>query len=130
MDSSALLKRYIEEPDSNQAEGYLLADPDWVTARFTTVEVRRNLYRLLEPTARQGALAAFSQDWSRMIIIDVDVLTCESAAAVAEMTGARSLDALHIAAAIRLGGRDMTMLTFDIRQAAAARALGLRVIGA
>jgi len=37
VDTSALLKRYVEEPDSAAAERYLLADPSWVTARHTQV---------------------------------------------------------------------------------------------
>lgn len=130
VDTSALLKRYVAEPDSDRAEGYLLADPTWVTARVTLVEVRRNLHRLLPPPSHGAALAAFTEDWARMNVVELDETTCESAAAVAESTGGRSLDALHIAAAIRAGGRELIMVTFDVRQASAARAFGLRVLGA
>ena len=130
VDTSALLKRYVEEPDSDRAEGYLLGDPVWVTARITLVEVRRNLHRLLSPLAREAALALFTDVWMRMKVVELDAITCESAAAVSEVTGARSLDALHLAAAIRAGGPGMTVVTFDARQASAARALGLDVFGA
>lgn len=64
-----------------------------------------------------------------MNVVELDATTCESAAAVAEITGSRSLDALHLAAAVRANGRASTLVTFDARQAAAARALGLRVLG-
>ena len=41
-----------------------------------------------------------------------------------EKLGTRSLDVLHVAAALTLGLS--VMLTFDVRQAALARAAGLR----
>ena len=85
---------------------------------------------LLSPQAREAALALFTDDWMRMNVVELDAITCESAAAVSEVTGARSLDALHLAAAIRAGGPGMTVVTFDARQASAARALGLDVFGA
>ncbi len=46
------------------------------------------------------------------------------------MTGARTLDALHLAAARRVGGTQLAFVTFDIRQAQTARALGFAVVGA
>jgi predicted nucleic acid-binding protein len=52
------------------------------------------------------------------------------AAAIAELTGVRTLDALHLAAAQRVGGAAVPFLTFDVRQAQAARGLGLTVVGA
>ncbi len=130
VDTSALIKRYVVESDSVRCTGYLLADLDWVTAGHTLVEVRRTLARLLpDAAARSSALADFAKDWARMYVVELDATTCESAAAIAESTGARSLDALHLAAAVRVGGRQSTFLTFDIRQAQAARALDLVVVG-
>ena len=128
VDTSALLKRYIDEPDSSLAESYLTADEDWITARHTVVEVRRNLARLLSGDELATARAQFQRDWDRMDIVELDETTCAAAATVAEMTGARSLDSLHIAAAQRVGS--IRLLTFDIRQGQAARDLGLDVLGA
>ncbi|GMV40070.1 MAG: hypothetical protein AMXMBFR64_17860 [Myxococcales bacterium] len=130
VDTSALLKRYVDEPDSPSAEHTLLRDPEWVTARHTVVEVRRNLARLLAEPALTAALDAFQADWARMNVVELDETTCESAAAIAASTGARSLDALHLAAAMRVHGPELTFLTFDRRQAQAARALALTVAGA
>lgn len=131
VDTSALLKRYIDEADSERAEGLLRADPDWVTARHTLVETRRNLSRLLvDPAARAVAMGSFARDWARMQVVELDAVTCETAAAVAETTGARTLDALHLAAAVRALGGGCAFLTFDHRLAQAARELGLVVRGA
>lgn len=53
-DSSALLKRYVDEPDSERAVSLLASDDELVTGRHTVVEVRRNLARLLEPSPWSG----------------------------------------------------------------------------
>lgn len=130
VDSSALLKRYVDEPDSERCESYLLADPVWVTARHTAVEVRRNLARLLAADAQAAAREQFAADWRRFHVVELDELTCDIAAGLAEATGARSLDALHLGAMSRAGKGSLALLTFDVRQAQAARALGFTVIGA
>ena len=45
VDTSALLKRYIAESDSDFAEQLIRSDPVLVTSRLTEVELRRNLTR-------------------------------------------------------------------------------------
>lgn len=130
VDSSALLKRYVDEPDSDVAESLLLSDPSLLTARHTIVEVRRNLARLLDGRSLAAAREAFADDLRAVSIVELDAVTCEAAAAIGEVTGVRSLDALHLAAARRIGGPAVPFLTFDVRQAQAARALGLTVVGA
>ena len=129
VDSSALLKRYVEEDDSGAADRLLRADPMLLTGRHTIVEVRRNLARLLSGRDLAAARAAFMSDLGSFSIIELDEVTCEAAAAIAEVTGARSLDALHLAAAQRVAAPGVTFLTFDLRQAQAARSLGLTVVG-
>ena len=128
-DSSALLKRYVDEPDSDRAVELLMSDPAAVTGRHTVVEVRRNLARLLDATGASAARAAFVADLASLSIVELDGATCERAATIAEQTGVRTLDALHLGAALRLGTA-LTFLTFDVRQAQAARTLGFTVAGA
>jgi predicted nucleic acid-binding protein len=62
-------------------------------------------------------------------LVALDATTCREAARIAESTGCRSLDALHLASALRAGPAT-TLLTFDLRQEQVARDLGLRVVGA
>lgn len=128
-DSSALLKRYIDEPDSDLADELLAGDPELVTGRHTVVEVRRNLARLVSGTALLESRSAFATDLNSFAIIELDAATCELAATIAEQTAARSRDALHLGAARRLGTA-LTFITFDHRQAQIARTLGFRVVGA
>ena len=47
VDTSALLKRYVFEHNSEVAEQFMAADPTLVTCRLTEVELRRNLTRFL-----------------------------------------------------------------------------------
>jgi len=130
VDSSALLSTYLDEPAARRSEELLLLDSGWVTARHTWVEVLRNLARWLERGVRPAARAQFELDWSRMRIVELDRRVCEAAAEIAEATGIRSLDALHLGAAQLIGDGDLPILTCDRRQAAAARSLGWTVIGA
>jgi predicted nucleic acid-binding protein len=130
VDTSALLKRYVDEPDSDRSEEYLLADTDWVTARHTWVEVRRNLASLLDGRALAEAREQFELDWRRTLVVELDATTCEAAATLAELTGARTLDALHLAALRRVSETELPLLSFDVRQAQAARRFGITVLGA
>lgn len=129
VDTSALLKRYLEEPDSDAAEAYLLGDADWFTGRHTYAEARRNLGRVLDAEALVQVRGLFEEDWRRISIVELDEVTCRLAADIAEMTGVRTLDALHLGAASRLGPQNVRLLTFDIRQAQAARQLTFQVLG-
>ena len=130
VDSSALLKRYVEEPDSPAADLFLGGDTALLTGRHTIVEVRRTLARLVAQGDLAAARSAFAQDLRSFSIVELDEVTCETAAAIAELTGARTLDALHLAAAQRIAAPGVSFLTFDLRQAQAARSLGLAVVGA
>jgi predicted nucleic acid-binding protein len=129
VDSSALLKRYVDEPDSERAVELLASDDELVTGRHTWVEVRRNLARLLGPSEAAAARASLTADVAAFAVIELDAATCELAATIAEQTGVRTLDALHLGAARRLGTA-LGFVTFDVRQAQAARALGFAVVGA
>lgn len=128
VDSSALLKRYVDEHDSEAALGLMSTDPVLVTSRLTEVEVRRNLTRLISGDPLRDARRQLSEDLDAFALVALDATTCNEAARIAEATLCRSLDALHLAAATRAGAAT-TVLTFDLRQAAFARQLGLTVVG-
>ena len=128
VDSSALVKRYIAEHDSDVADSLMAADPVLVTSRIAEIEVRRNLARLLGEDDAAEAKRQFIEDLDAFALVAVDATTCNEAARIAELTLCRSLDAIHIAAALR-AGPDTRFLTFDVRQAKAARSAGLEVVG-
>jgi predicted nucleic acid-binding protein len=130
VDASALVKRYLDEPDADRVTQALSAENQLVTGRHTIVEVRRNLARLLLGRPHTEARATFASEIAAFAIVELDRETIELAATIGEQLGVRSLDALHLGAAQRAGGPPMHFLTFDLRQAQAARTLGFTVVGA
>ena len=129
VDSSALLKRYVEEPDSDYANELLASDSVLVTSWITLVELRRNVARLVEPSSVSALRAQITADLDGMALVSVDEVVCDLAADIGEQLGVRSLDAIHLGCARRLRVPTLTFLTFDLRQAQAARSLGFTVVG-
>ena len=130
LDSSAFIKRYVVEENRDTVEALLLADPEWVTARHTLVEVVVALHQRLDERDWSVAREAFDRDWDRTYVVALDEGVCRRAAELGVAARVRTLDALHLAAADRAGGRSIPIVTFDVRLGVAARALGFSVIGA
>lgn len=129
VDSSALLKRYVTESDSSVAQRLLGSDRVLVTSWVTLIEVRRNLARLLTGSDRSRARQALGEDLDEFALVSCDEATADAASRIAETLGVRSLDAVHLASAQRLQIPGLGFLTFDLRQAQAARSLGFTVLG-
>ena len=130
IDSSALLKCYVDEHDSATAEQLVDGDSVRVTSWVTYAEVRRNLARHLDGSVRRAAYRQFDADFDQFAAIIADETVCRAAATIGETLGVRSLDAIHLASAQRLLITELTFITFDLRQAQAARSLGFHVLGA
>lgn len=127
VDASAVVKLYVDEPESKDAADHLRGQ--WTSGRHTLVEVRRALAQTLDGADLEVARDRFARDWERTSIIELDPGVCHRAAELAESTGVRSLDALHLAAAELLGVSEHPFVTFDHRLAEAARSLGWEVLG-
>ena len=130
VDTSALAKLYVEEADSADAQRMLRSDPVLVTSWLTVVELRRVLARSLSGAELQRSLRASEADLDAMALINPDERVWRAAADIAMEVPVRSLDAIHLASARVLEIPTLTFCTFDLRQAQAARHLGLSVIGA
>jgi predicted nucleic acid-binding protein len=129
VDSSAILKNYFAEPSSSLAEQLLNSDSVLVTSWVTVVEVRRNLARVLRGAELREAKEQFATDLDSMALVAVDEAVCRGAAQIGEQLGVRSLDAIQLASAQRLAIPSLPFITFDLRQAQAARSLGFSVLG-
>lgn len=92
---------------------------------------RGDLARLLgrEPASLERAREAFLDDGATVHVVTLDAHVGEQAAPLAETTGARTLDALHLAAAQRAGAPALRLAAFDVRRAQVARDLGWTVLG-
>ena len=130
MDSSALVKKYVNEPESDVARRYISSTTELITARHSTIEVRSTLSRVLKGKALMRARDALAHDLAAFDFVELDRELCAAAVAIVDETPVGTLDALHIAAALRIKEPELSFLTFDKRQTETARNLGLTVVGA
>lgn len=129
LDSSALVKRYVNEPDSDYAAALIDADDVLVSSWLTVVEVRRTVARILSGSDLSRAKELITEDFDKIALVSPDASIWQTAADIAEALGVRSLDSVQLACAQRLRISGLRFVTFDIRQGVAARALGFSVVG-
>ena len=118
------MKRYVAEPESELVRD-AMADADaWFMCRVGFVET----LRAVGLAAGSAATAPFVDEWPAFGVIEIDQALVETAAALALDRGLRSLDALHLAAALLLGGEELVLATWDRRLHAAARSEGFELL--
>lgn len=127
IESSVVLSRYLSEPRSREATTLIAGASVIVACRVLHIEVMRGLSSIESPVERATAQMTFAEDWRRLVILELDEQMTDLASTIAASTGVRTLDALHVATAI-LAHAD-AFITFDGRQADAARAFDLIVLG-
>lgn len=120
LDSSALVKLVVAEPESAALRRYLKRRPDRSTSELSVAEVLRAALR------RDDELV----DAARQILARVDRITLgrqliETAGTLIPR-GMRTLDALHLASALELGDELEAVVAYDVRLLDAAAAHGLR----
>lgn len=98
----------------------------WFACRVGFLETTR----AIGLTAGRDAVGAFQEEWPAFAVIEVDQDLLERASMLAVERELRSLDALHLAAALLLPRNDLVLATWDRRLHAAARAEGLAVLPA
>jgi len=128
VESSAMMKLYRPEVGSDETLRAITAERVPVTSRLTEIEVRRNFVRHFAGEELASVQRRLQIDLDEFALMSLDAEVCEDAALIAEETLCRSLDAIHLAAA-RRASPNATVLTFDRRQAQAARAIGMSVLG-
>lgn len=129
VDSSAFLKRFVDEPDRMRFVDILDSADSWTTCRISWTEVWRGIGVRLNPSDAITARAGLRAEWQHMSVVEVDATLAESAGHLADVTRTKTLDALHLAAAQRAGAPALAFVTADVRQAQAARSLGWTVLG-
>ncbi len=126
LDAGALVKRYVEEDGSELVRKAMHDADGWFICRIGFVET----IRAVGLSAGAAATRAVRQEWPAFGVVEVDERLTEHAASLALGRGLRSLDALHLAAAMVLPGPDLTVATWDQRLHAAAVGEGLDVLPA
>lgn len=122
VDSSALVKLAVREPESAALRRYLARQRSLVSSALARTEVVRALLPLGPTAVRRG----------RDVLARVDLLRINDrvldAAGLLEPSELRSLDAIHLACAEQLGTDLRAFVTYDMRLAVAAAGRGLRVV--
>jgi predicted nucleic acid-binding protein len=127
-DPSALVKLVRDEPESPVLRVYL-EGADLVSCELVLTELPRAIRRAAArdprlPLAALIARAGELVDALALLPLDRDLL---AAAGALSEPALRALDAIHVAAAALLSPVD-AFVTYDERQAAAARLAGLRTV--
>jgi predicted nucleic acid-binding protein len=121
LDSSALVKLAVHEPETEALRRHLRRRRPWVSSALARTEVLRAVW-----PAGGDALAAGRRVLARCDLVRLNDRVLDRAGAMEPET-LRSLDAIHLATAERLGADLGGLITYDDRLAHAARRLGLRV---
>ncbi len=122
-DTSALVKLAVAEAES-------AALVEWIAREQVTFAssnlARTELIRAVRRSA-PAALAQAREVLARVLLVHASARIFDEAGRL-DPLGVRSLDAVHLATALALGDDLESVVTYDERMAAAATALGLRVV--
>jgi predicted nucleic acid-binding protein len=121
LDSSALVKLAVREPESEALRRYLRRRRPLVCSALARTEVARALLPLGLGAVRRGHDVLSRVD---LVRINDRVLDTAGRLAPVELT---SLDAIHLATVQQLGRDLATIVTYDEHMADAAAVLGWRV---
>jgi len=121
LDSSAILKLIVREPESAALLVFLAAEDEHASSGLAGVEVGRALRRI---DAGQQVRERAAEVLERISLIRMDEVILEEAAAL-EPASLRSLDAIHLASALALGNELSAVVTYDRRMAEGAILCGL-----
>ena len=121
IDSSAIVKLIIREEETRALKRWL-ADRDLISSSVARADVPRAVRRI-GVTAKEPSV---DEVLDRIQLIAIDDVCLDEAAAL-EPASLRSLDAIHLATALVVGGDVDAFVTYDRTLARAARVAGLRV---
>lgn len=128
VDSSALVKLVREEPESAALRRFI-ADADLLSCELALTELPRAIIRAsaVDPSFPLGQLLERAGELlDSVALLPLDRALLLAAGALAE-PDLRALDAIHVAAGVDLSPLD-AFVSYDERQAAAARLAGLRTV--
>jgi predicted nucleic acid-binding protein len=121
VDSSAIVKLVVAEPESKELRRYLARRQPLVSSALARTEV----VRALMPSG-EDAVARGQEVLRRVQLLRVNDWVLTEAGRL-KPTELRSLDAIHLASASQLGASVGQIVTYDERMAEAAKAIGWSV---
>jgi uncharacterized protein len=126
VDASALVKRYVAEAGSEVVRDAMDGAERWFMCRVGFVETGR----AVGLAGGADATKTFAAEWPAFAVLEVDASLVEHARQLTLSRDLRSLDALHLAAALTLPAEDLVLATWDRWLHVAAAAEGLEVLPA
>ena len=128
LDTSSLVKLYVEEPGSQSVRDLVAVADVVATSAIAYPEARAALARrrregALSPRAFAGAKRALESDWPRYLAIDVTLPLCVRAGDLAERYRLRGFDSVHLASFLAVLDRvdDVQFSAFDANLVQTAR---------
>lgn len=122
LDSSAIVKLAVREPESLAVRRYLRRRRPLVSSALARTEVLRALLSAGDEAVTRGHAVLQRID---LVRVNDRIL---NAAGVLRPPELRSLDAIHLATAQELGDELRALVTYDDRMVAAAKHLGYRIV--
>jgi len=122
LDSSAIVKLAVREPESLALRRYLRRREPLVSSALARTEVLRALLPAGDEAVARGRSVLQRLD---LVRVNDRVLNAAGVLSPAEL---RSLDAIHLATAQQLGEELGALVTYDDRMATAAKRLGYRIV--
>ena len=122
LDSSAIVKLVVPEPETKALRELLRSWPERVSSVVARIEVERVARRI-----GGGAIRRARRVLSRTGLVALDDLVIETAAAV-QPPALRTLDAVHLATALSLGEDLGAFCAYDARLARAAGSKAIEVL--
>jgi predicted nucleic acid-binding protein len=136
-DTCALLKLIREDAQSGALGAFIDARPAtrWVSCEIARTELARTIRRvnhddrgrLIDEPRLRAELSYAERVWESLDLIAVSTRMLTEAAAI-EQPFLRTLDAIHLAAAVSMRPGLSAFVTYDKRLAAAAQEAGLPVL--
>jgi predicted nucleic acid-binding protein len=120
LDSSAIVKLAVREPESDALRRYLRRRRPLLSSALARTEVLRALLPGGEPAVAAGLRVLERVD---LVRVNDRILNLAGSLLPVEL---RSLDAIHLATARRLEAELSEIVTYDERMVAAARSMGLK----
>jgi predicted nucleic acid-binding protein len=129
VDTSALVKRYVDEPGRDLVLEVMAGDHVWVASELARAEAALALTRVAATSRQADRLhRLLADDWDAFHVVPVDDRCLAAAAEIGSGHGVSVSTAIHLAAASRLP-KPVGYLTLDPRQVSAAVALDLDLLG-
>jgi predicted nucleic acid-binding protein len=137
LDTSALVKLYVDEDDANLvrdtvAEAQLIGTSEIAYVELRSALARRHREGAIEGDAYRRVLKDIDADWQQLFLILVNSQLVRDAGGIAEQYHLRAYDAIHLASSLTLQTRaeePVTFASWDKSLETSAAAAKLQILG-